>query len=92
MKNKTIFFVSVAIVLYLLFLYLNAHVLKLNYVLIGVLQELLTIPVVFLQAALLILTIIKITRNGLLKEPYLYGSFSLLSISLFFVVSSFFYS
>ncbi|RYF77893.1 MAG: hypothetical protein EOO39_02835 [Cytophagaceae bacterium] len=90
MKNRTLFFVSVAIAVYLLSLYLNGYVLKLDYVLIGVLQELLTIPVLVLLVVLFIFTIIRITRSGTLKGPYLYGAFSLLSVSLVSIVSSFF--
>ncbi|MEZ0486907.1 hypothetical protein [Fibrella aquatica] len=89
MKNKTLFFASVAVVCYLLLLYFNAHILKFDYVLIGVLQELLTIPVMILLVVLLVIATTRIVRKDQLRGPYLYGSFSLLSISLVLVVSFF---
>jgi hypothetical protein len=91
MKNKTLFFSSIAVVLYFVLLYFNGYVLKLDYVLIGALQELLTIPVMILLVVLLVVTITRITRKSTSKEPYLYGALSLLSVSLVFVISSFFF-
>ena len=91
MKNKTLFHLTLAVGTYLLFLLLNAYVFKFNYTFIGVIQELVTIPVLILNAVLLGVAIKRVVANGKLKDSYLLGSSVLLLTSLTVVIGSFFF-
>ena len=55
--KEIIFHISIVASLFLLFIYLNSTILKLNYILIGVFQELLTIPCILIQPVLLFLSL-----------------------------------
>ena len=55
--KEIIFHISIIASLFLLFIYLNSTILKLNYILIGVFQELLTIPCILIQPVLLFLSL-----------------------------------
>lgn len=60
--DKIILYASLITSIFLLFIYLNATIFKLDFVLIGVFQELLTIPCILVQPVLLLLSLIRFFR------------------------------
>ena len=88
--NKNLLLATLISGLYFIFIYLNAAVFKFNFVLIGVFQELLTIPLLLLQLLLLFVAIKFSVRDGFsLKKNSLY-SLLILLLSNRYVWSSFF--
>lgn len=77
-KNEIrIFLLSIILIIYFGFLFLNVYVLKLEYTLIGVFQEILTIPLMLLSPVLLVFSI----RNFIAKR-YAIVSYAFLTIIL----------
>ena len=89
MKNKTLFQLTLAVGTYLLFLLLNAYVFKFTYTFIGVIQELVTIPVLILNAVLLVVAIRRVVAGKNVRDSYLLSASVLLLASFSFVVGSF---
>ena len=67
-NSKIFFYLSLCVVGYFCLLLLNAYVIKSDFVLIGVFQEMLTIPLLFFQLVLLALTVIRCFRENNTKE------------------------
>lgn len=77
-NSKTfVLYASIFTSLFFLMLYINNVHIKSNFVLIGVLQELLTIPFLLIQPVLLILAF-----KGLIKASYNVLSHSFLSVAI----------
>ncbi|MFD1162946.1 hypothetical protein [Hwangdonia seohaensis] len=70
--DKVIFCASVITSAFLLFIYLNSTVFKLNFVLIGVFQELLTIPSILAQPILLFLSLRRLIRIKFKVKSYVF--------------------
>lgn len=82
-SEKKLFWISFAIVGYFCLLYLNAHFAKSDLVLIGWVQELLTIPFI-----LLIIAIMYCIKDTFRINRYSFWSFSILLINNLFVICS----
>jgi hypothetical protein len=91
--GKKFFFVSLGTAGYFCFLLLNAYVIKSNFVLIGVIQEMATLPLMFfVQPALLVLSIILCINEKFQIKSYSFGAFFILLASNSFCLGNFFYS
>lgn len=87
-SEKKLFWISFAIVGYFCLLYLNAHFAKSDLVLIGWVQELLTIPFILFQFILLIIAIMYCIKDTFRINRYSFWSFSILLINNLFVICS----
>jgi hypothetical protein len=88
MKNKTLFYLSLAVGIYILLLYLNGYVFKYSFTWIGVVQELLTIPTLILSIVLLVVAVRRYASSSHLRDSYLSGSLVILSVSLVAILRS----
>jgi hypothetical protein len=86
MKNRTIFILSVFALLYEIFLALNAHYFRFEHVLIGVFQEVLTIPILIGQFALLIFAAKRFKVSNYSTITWLFASIITLIISNCYVI------
>ena len=77
LSDKNLFFASLAIVSFFSFLYLDAHYFKIDAVLIGVFQELLTLPLMLIQVALLVFAFMNFISN-----KYSFKNYSIWSVGL----------
>lgn len=75
--KKMVLYASILTSLFFLMLYLNNVHFKSSFVLIGVFQELLSIPFLLIQPVLLVLAF-----KGLIKESYNVLSYSFLSVAI----------
>ena len=85
-NNKRLFFVSVFLTIYFLFLFLNAYVLGIDGTILGFLQELLTIPLLLVLLFFLLLSIDRIRKSHSPYDRYLLIAcflFSIIAISTF---------
>ncbi len=80
---KTFFYLACAATAYFGFLLLNAYVTRFEYVLLGVFQELLTIPFMILQLFLLVMTI-----NNWRKEGFQLQGYSFLAVIILILSSA----
>ncbi|WOD44103.1 hypothetical protein [Hwangdonia lutea] len=85
-SGKTMFYTSIITSLFLLFIYLNATVFKMTFVLIGVFQELLTIPSIVAQPILLFLSLKQFIRIKFKVRSY---AFYTLTVSLITTILAF---
>lgn len=81
--KKFVLYASVLTSFFFLMLYVNNAYFKSNIVLIGVFQELLTIPFLLIQPVLLVLAF-----KGLIKESYTILSYSFLSVAILLISMS----
>jgi hypothetical protein len=81
-NSKTFFYLACAATVYFGFLLLNAYVTRFTSVLIGIFQELLTIPFIMLQLILLLMTF-----NNWRKESFQLHGYSFLAF-LILITSS----
>jgi len=65
-----------------MFIYLNSTYIKSEFVLIGVIQELLTIPCLLLQPILLFIALLKLFKGNYKRKGYLIVASSILLISI----------
>lgn len=77
MKDRTIFLFSIGSLAYLGFLYMNSKYFKIDAIGVGVIQELLTIPVIVAQFVLLIVAMMKAWRRDYTVKSYIYWAPSL---------------
>ena len=77
---KILFFVSLGVVGYFCLLCLNANMIKSDFVLIGVFQELLTLPLLLVQLILFILSIIYCINNKFRFKSYSLWAFFILLV------------
>ena len=87
--GKRLFFVSLVVVGYFCLLCLNAYFFKSNFVLIGVFQELLTLPLLLFQLALLFFSIMHCIKDKFRIITYSFWTFLILLISNSFFLGSF---
>ena len=89
--GKLFFFVSLGVVGYFCLLFLNFYFIKANFILIGVFQELMTFPLLFLyQPMLLVLSILHCIKDKFRIKTYSFWSFLILLISnAYFLVGNF---
>ena len=80
-SDKNLFFASLTIVAFFGFIYLNSYYFKSDFVLIGVFQEMLTLPLMVLQVALLILASMKFSSSKYSFKNYTIWSLGLLLTS-----------
>jgi len=89
---KRLFFVSLGVVGYFCLLYLNAYVVKSDFVLIGVFQEMLTLPLLFAQLALWVVSIIYSIKEKFRVKSYSFWTFLILLLNNTFCIGSLFLS
>lgn len=87
--GKKFFFMSLSVTAYFCLLYLNTYIVKSNSVLIGIFQELLTLPLILFQLLLLILSILYCIKDKFRIITYSFWSFLILLISNLFIFKSF---
>jgi len=78
---KILFFVSLGVIGYFCLLCLNTYIIKSDFVLIGVFQELLTLPLLLVQLALFILSIIHSINDKFRFNSYSLWTFLILLVS-----------
>lgn len=88
MNNKTLCIISLIVVSYFLFLFLNGYITKINIPVLGVLQELLTIPALVVEFTLLFLTARRVIKKGFLGDTYLFTSFMSLFVGAVIIIGS----
>ena len=90
---KIFFWVSLGVVGYFCLLFLNAYVVKSDFVLIGIFQEMWTLPLMFLiQPGLLVFSIIHCIKEKFRISLWSFFAFLILLISNLFCLCSFFLS
>lgn len=82
--SKTIFILCILVLMYFGFLLLNSEVFKFDFVLIGVLQEVLTLPIMFGQLLLVIFSI-----KNFIESKYSYKTYPIWSLLILLVVNIF---
>jgi hypothetical protein len=88
--SKGFFFLSLGVVGYFCLLSLNNYVIKSTFVLIGVFQEMLTLPLLFLvQPILLVLSVKYCIKDKFRIKTYSFWSFVILLVSNSFLIGSF---
>lgn len=83
------FFCTLSVAGYFGLLFLNGYVIRSNFVLIGVFQELLTIPLILLQLLLLVVGAIHCVSDRFRIRTYSFWSFIILLIMNSLVFGSF---
>lgn len=89
--NKKLFILSVVLVLYFLFLYLNMYVFHLEYTFIGIIQEVVTLPLLAILLLFLGLSLRRTISERFSLVTYAFWSFLLLMVCTTFTIGSFFY-
>lgn len=85
---KTLFFASFGVVAYFCLLYLNANIIRSDLVLIGAFQEMFTLPLLLIQLALFVLSIMYSINDKFRIKSYSLWAFLILLVSnSFFWVS-----
>jgi hypothetical protein len=87
--NKKVLIAGIIVTIYFSLLFLNAYVFKSKVVLIGVFQELLTIPMLLLQFVVLFFAVKKIVKNKTLLNPQLLCASLLMSACIIVTLGSF---
>jgi hypothetical protein len=77
-NNKILFYSSCLLAAYFGFLILDAFVLRLTFVLVGVFREILTIPALILLPIMLVIVIIRMRKEKFQLNSYLFWSFTML--------------
>lgn len=91
MKQKILFYISLVISIYFTFLYLDHHLFKLNSIVLAVVRELLTIPMLIVQLFFLYLSIKIARRYRFRVSTYSFWAFLILSLSSILTIGSFYY-
>jgi hypothetical protein len=81
LNEKILFYLSVTIGVYFILLSLDAYVLKSGNILVGIIRESLTIPMLILQIILLVLAITYCIQDRFRINEYSFWAFSILIIS-----------
>lgn len=87
--NKKLLIAAIIITMFFTFLFLNTYVFKSKVVLIGVFQELLTIPMLLLEVVIFFLSVKKIVKNNTLLNPQLLCASLLMLTSILVTFGSF---
>jgi len=80
--NKLVFLLSILISFFFFFLFLNSYLFNLDFIIIGVFQELLTIPFMIGELLLLICSIIGFAYDKFLLKSYAFSSIILLIVNI----------
>ena len=86
--DKIVFVASITTALFLLFIYLNHEIFRLNFVLIGVVQQMFTIPSFLSQPILLIIAIRGFYISKFDLKTYSFLSLIITAITLIMIGSS----
>ena len=89
LNEKQVFSISVFLLLYFSFLFLNFTYFNLDFVLIGVFQELLTLPAMLVTLVLFVLLVVATFKKQYTLQNYIYGSMVILFAILTSIVISF---
>ncbi len=89
LAGKNFFFTSLLVAGYFCLLCLNTYVIKSDFILIEILQELLTLPLIVFQFVLLGLSISYCIKDKFRLRTYSFGGFLILFVSNLFVLISF---
>ena len=81
-KDKSMFLASLVISLYVFLLYFNTYILCWNFVLIGVLQEMLTLPTMLLELVLLFFTVKEFIFNKFHLKSYSFATLIILLVNI----------
>ena len=77
--DKTIFVLSICALLYLSFLHVNSYYFKVESIALGVVQELITIPIIMGQLVLLFVAWKRFKRTAYSVKTYAFASFVVLT-------------
>jgi len=88
--GKHFFILSIAIALYFVFLLCNAYLFEFNFVGLGVVQEVFTLPLLLLQIFVLAVSFLRIRKNKFSISDYNVWSFFILLTCSLFTIGSFF--
>jgi len=88
--NKQLFYLSVIIGLYFSLLFINTYVFQFDFLALGILQEVLTLPLLLLQLILLVFSFLRIYRNKFSSFGYGLWSFLILIAYSLLTIGSFF--
>lgn len=80
-NSKTLFYISLIIAGYFVLLCINAYIIKSERVLIGIIQEMLTIPMLIIQIFSFFLSIKYCIKNKFRIKEYSFAAFSILLVS-----------
>ncbi|SKB71095.1 hypothetical protein SAMN05660776_2632 [Salegentibacter holothuriorum] len=89
LSSKRLFYISLFIVGYFGFLYLNYHLFKLNYILLGVVMEMITIPLALAQFILLIISFRYWRKEHFRIKNYSFWAFLILLLNCTWTLSSY---
>lgn len=92
MKNlstKRLFYLSIFIAGYFGFLYLNYHIFKIHYIIIGFIMEMITIPLGLAQVVLLVIAFQYWRREKFSIKRYSFWAFLILFLNSFWTIGSF---
>ena len=80
-NEKILFYLSVVIGAYFILLGLNAYVIKSEHVIMGVIREMVTIPIILIQIILLVFSIKYCLNNRFNIREYSFWAFSILLLT-----------
>lgn len=87
--KPVLFHISWLSALYFILLCLNTYVIKSDFVLIGVVQELITIPIILGQFVIAVVSAISWVKEDFGKKGYVFWTFLISLCNSLFVVGSF---
>ena len=79
--SKSLFYLSLCIVLYFSFLFANAYIIKSDNIIIGYIQNTITIPMLLTQLILFIISVKHCIRDKFKLREYSFWAFVILFIS-----------
>lgn len=86
--GKKFFWVSFSVAGYFCLLCLNTYVIKSDFILIGIFQEMLTLPLIFFQMILFVFSILHCIKDKFRVMTYSFWSFIILLGSNLFILNS----
>jgi hypothetical protein len=90
LDHKVVFWLSLTMLFFFTFLFLNFYVFHLSFVAISVVQEMLTIPFMLLEIFLLIVSIKTLVSNQLSRRSYTFFSVAILVVCILMTWGGFF--
>lgn len=87
--SKILFYISWLSSLYFIFLALNHYVIKSRFILIGVVQELITVPLIFGQLAICVMSLIYSSKKGFKFKEYSFLAFLISLVNILVIVGTF---
>ena len=92
LSEKIIFFITILIIGYFVFITVNQYIIKSNNFWLGFIRELITIPLLIFQIFLFLITIIQCIINKFKIKTYSFLTFIILLISIIFITIPFFWT